>query len=99
MNCARRLFNFLLERETRVVEPTLIDKINSAVRANGPGHRGNCVDNELQAFVAVPQRLRGPRALSKSRSVPLRRARCRHADIQGPGVIIQANSFWRSPRA
>ena len=50
MNCARWLFNFLLQREARIVQPTLIDEINRAIRPNGPGHRGNCVDDKPHAI-------------------------------------------------
>ena len=57
---ARGLCNFLRERETRIIQPTLINKINSAIRPNGPGHRGDFVDNEPQYLVAAPQFLRGP---------------------------------------
>ena len=46
MNCARRLFNFLLQRKARIVQPTLIDEIKGAIRLQGPDHRRNCVDNK-----------------------------------------------------
>src|SRR5216684_3349945 len=50
MNWARRVFNFLLQREARIVHPTLIDEINGAARLKGPDHRGNCVDNKPNAI-------------------------------------------------
>src|SRR5689334_8337784 len=64
MEGARGLCNFLRERETRIIQPTLINKINSAIRPNGPGHRGDFVDNEPQYLVAAAQFLRGSGSLN-----------------------------------
>ena len=48
MNWTRGLFQFLLQRKTCVVQPTLIDEINHAVRPETPGHRGNRIDDEAK---------------------------------------------------
>ena len=64
MNCARRLFKCLLQREARIFHPTLIDEINGAVRQNAPGHRGNCVDHKPKMIVASPQIIFRPLAHS-----------------------------------
>ena len=50
MNWACRVFDFLLQSETRIVQPTLIDEINGAIRLKGPDHRRNCVDNKPNAI-------------------------------------------------
>src|SRR5882762_8397585 len=46
MNRARWVFKFLLERNARIFQPTLIDEINGAVGPKAPGHGRNCVNDE-----------------------------------------------------
>src|SRR5437879_12250457 len=46
MNWARRVFNFLLQREARVVQPTLIDEINGTIRQKHPDQRANRSDKQ-----------------------------------------------------
>ena len=46
MNRARWVFKFLLERNARIFQPTLIDEINGAVGPKAPGYGRNCVNDE-----------------------------------------------------
>jgi hypothetical protein len=46
MNRARWIFKFLLERNARMFQPTLIDEINGAVRPKAPGHGRNGVNDQ-----------------------------------------------------
>src|SRR5260370_7279253 len=64
MHWARRFFNFLLQRKARIVQPTLIEEINSAVWPDAPGHSGNGVGDQAQAIFALAQCLLGSLALA-----------------------------------
>ena len=44
MNWARRVFDFLFQSETRIVQPTLIEEVCGAVRISGPCQRRDGVD-------------------------------------------------------
>src|SRR5436190_2211622 len=55
MNDAHRLFKRFLKRNAYIVQPTLIDKINGAIRPQAPGHHGNRVDDKTKMIVASLQ--------------------------------------------
>src|SRR5438093_5665026 len=63
MDCERRLFNVLLQREARIVQRTPIDEINDAVRPNAPGHPGDYVDEKAKVVFASSQCTFSPPAL------------------------------------
>ncbi len=68
MDCARRFFNSLLQRKTRIVQPTLIEELKGAVRRKAPGHRRNCVDDKPSAIFGLFHRLYCQFALGDFRS-------------------------------
>jgi hypothetical protein len=55
MNRALRVFNILLHRKAAIVHPTPVEEISGAVRVDGPGHGGNCVDNKAKVIFALAQ--------------------------------------------
>ncbi len=81
MHGARWLRYCLLDRETCVVQPRLVEEINDAVRPKTPGHGGNRVDNKAKVILASAQRLFDPFALS---NLPLE-------------VLIRRGKLCRSP--
>src|ERR1041384_4261061 len=53
MDWARRIFDILLQRKAGIIQPTLIEKINDAVRPHAPGHCRNGVDYQTKMFFAA----------------------------------------------
>src|SRR2546427_625012 len=56
---APAVVNIFIQRKAGIIQPTLIEEINHAIRPNGPGHSGNSVDYQAKVFFTAAHCLFG----------------------------------------